>query len=357
MQRTSIVLVGLLVAVFVTLPKTAEPAALGERVLVENYHALKAKLEKNQFGAPIYLDSKEGQDSVEVDMFGVFNHPFEAVGDALRSPAHWCDITPLHINIKACTSKNVAGQWFVTMYTGRKYYQPPADAKPLQYRFNVVTQSPRYLQLSLVADQGPLYTKDHRMMLEVAQLDADRTFVHLSYTYKYGSMARMAIKTYFATIARDKVGFSLVSDGAGKYHYIAGVRGSIERNTVRYYLAVETYIDTLNTPQARRFEQRLSRWYDLTSKYPRQLKELEKPEYLAEKRREHDNQLLLQKAAGGLATNAEEGNVSGNFPAAGDRLGTAWCRLATSSAVFSQYAAVRRTAEVQPAQTTVCSLR
>jgi hypothetical protein len=43
---------------------------------------------------------------------------------------------------------------------------------------------------------------------------------------------------------------------------------------------------------------RINEWYDLTSRYPRQLFELEKEEYLAVKTTEHKNQLLLQRRLG-----------------------------------------------------------
>jgi len=275
----------------------AGPAASGSQPLLARYASIKPKLEKNQFGAPIHLESAESQGAVRVDMYGVVNYPFDQVKEALQSPDAWCDIAPLHINIKACTYRKGA-QSQLTLYSGRKNYQPPADAYPLTLRFRVVSEQPEYLELALTADEGPFRTRDHRIGLEAAPLDSRRTFLHFSYAYTHGPMARMAIKTYFATIGRDKVGFSVVGGKDGKLYYIEGVRGAIERNTVRYYLALQTYLDALKSPEDRRFEQRLSRWYDLTAKYPRQLKELDKPDYLANKRREHANQITWQKGEG-----------------------------------------------------------
>lgn len=278
--------------------QAAEPEGGGERVLVARYGALKARLEKNQFGAPIYLESVEVDDSLRVDVYGVFDHPFERVRDALQSPGSWCDITPLHINVKACTWSKGTGQSLLTLYSGRKQYQPPADAYQLKFAFRVLSQRPAYLDLALDADQGPLYTRDHRIRVEAASLDGGRTMLHLSYAYSHGKLARMAIDTYFATLARDKVGFSLVAGEGGRPAYITGVRGALERNAMRYYLALETYMDTLRYPEEQRFEQRINLWYDLTARYARQLKEDEKAEYLAGKRREHGNQIRQQKKDG-----------------------------------------------------------
>ena len=284
------------VAVFLFGFATADDTlSRGGKALLSKYPAMSAKLQKNQFAAPIYLESFESRGTQQVDMYGIFNYPFDTVRGALQSPANWCDITSLHINIKACTVKRSADHWLLTIYSGRKYYQPPSDAYPLKLIYRVAAQQPDYLDITLAAGEGPLGTKDHRIRLEAVPLDRERTFVHFSYAYTHGALANLAIKTYFATLARDKLGFSTIAGQSGApVAFIGGVRGAVERNTVRYYLALETYMDTLKFPEGQRFEQRLIRWYDLTARYPRQLKEVEKSEYLANKRREHLNQIALQ---------------------------------------------------------------
>jgi len=171
----------------------AEQPEPGVVALLAKYPSIRSKLEKNQFNAPIYLESREGEGSERVDMYGIFNYPFDAVRDALQYPANWCDITSLHINIKACTSQKVADHSLLTLYSGRKNYQPPAEAYPLKLQFRVLAQQPEYLSVALMADDGPFRTKDHRIRLEAAPLDHGRTFIHFSYTYQHGSVARMAI--------------------------------------------------------------------------------------------------------------------------------------------------------------------
>jgi hypothetical protein len=267
----------------------------GQQALLAKYPQIKAKLEKNQFGAPIFLESTESGHSVRVDMYGVLEHPFTVVKEALQSPPNWCDITSLHLNTKACTWQKTGNQYTITIYSGRKYYQPPSDAYPLKLKFRLLAQQPDFLSVALSADEGPFRTKDHRMNLEAVPLEKGKTFVHFSYSYTLSRMAQMAVKTYLSTIGRDKLGFTTLPGKGGKGGYVSGERGAIERNTVRYYLAVEAYLDTLKYPEEQRFEQRINRWYDLTAKYPRQLKEMEKGEYLSMQKREHQNQVLLQK--------------------------------------------------------------
>lgn len=276
----------------------AEAQADSQQALLAKYPAIAEKLQKSPFGAPIYLQSAESDSSSRVDMYGILNRPFNAVKAALQTPPNWCDITSLHINIKACTFRKNGELWQLTLYSGRKFYQPPSDGYPLKLRFRTVSQQPQFLDVALSADDGPLHTHDHRMRLQAAPLDAGRSFIHFSYSYRYGAMARMAMRSYLNTLGRDKVGFSTVAGKDGKRYYITGERGAIERNAVRYYLAVESYLDSLSYPESGRFERRLSEWYDLTAKYPRQLKEDEKGEYLSMKKREHMNQVNLQNKEG-----------------------------------------------------------
>ena len=68
--------------------------------------------------------------------------------------------------------------------------------------------------------------------------------------------------------------------------YVGGQRGVVERNTMRYYLAIDAYLRSLAAPPAERLEQRLRTWFDTTEKYPRQLHEVERADYLQMKRDE-----------------------------------------------------------------------
>ncbi len=52
---------------------------------------------------------------------------------------------------------------------------------------------------------------------------------------------------------------------------VGGLRGAVESNVLRYYLAILAYMDTLKIPVEQRFEKRISQWYDLTARYKRQL--------------------------------------------------------------------------------------
>jgi hypothetical protein len=119
-------------------------------------------------------------------------------------------------------------------------------------------------------------------------LDNGGTFIHLTYSYRYGLAGQLAMQTYLATIGLGKVGFTVVgTQSSGSPRYIGGMRGVAERNTMRYYLAIEAFLGNLSAPPQTRLEQSLRDWFAAIERYPRQLHELEQNEYLDMKRREH----------------------------------------------------------------------
>jgi hypothetical protein len=268
-------------------------------ILLDTYHRIEAKIKASNFGFPLLLESFERDDMVHVDVYGIFHYPFSSVVNVLRVPSNWCDIVSLHPNVKACTYRELTGAWLLTFYLGRKFYQPPEDTRQVIYRYRNVVPQQGYLDIILSADEGPFGTKDHRMRFEAMPLDGGRTFVHVSYAYSDSVVFRLAAKGYFATLGWGKVGFTVTgTDKNGEPVYIGGPRGALERNAVRYYFAIQSFMNTLRYPEERRFSMRTSEWYDLTSRYRQQLFELDKKDYLTFKTKEHMNQVTLQRSIG-----------------------------------------------------------
>ncbi len=143
----------------------------------------------------------------------------------------------------------------------------------------------------MAAATGPMGTRDYRLALEAVPLDDKRSFIHMSYAYGYGTAARLAMSAYLATAGRDKIGFSITGKADdGKPVYIDGVRGVVERNTMRYYLAIEAYLGSLSAPPGEQQEKRLRDWFAATERHPAQLHEIDRDDYLAMKRHELQRQ-------------------------------------------------------------------
>jgi hypothetical protein len=241
------------------------------------FDALQEPLAHNAYGRPLVLQSAQSSDHLEGEVYARVDQPYPMVQKALRGTQNWCGILILHLNVKMCHA--LPGG--LDMALGRKYDQPVEDAYKLHFDYRSVADGADYLKAELTSGDGPLGTRDYRIAVEAAPLDASHTMLHMSYAYGFGFTARVAMNAYLATAGSDKVGFSVIGkDGDGKPTYVGGVRGLVERNTMRYYLAIDDYVAA---PAPAQLEQRLDTWFDATERYPRQLHELDKGDYVAMK--------------------------------------------------------------------------
>jgi hypothetical protein len=236
---------------------------------------LKPQLQGNSYGRQMFIDSAEGSNSLQGDVYAVLDHPFDKVKEALVDPRAWCDIMLLPFNTKACSAQGNR----LSVRIGRKYNQPVDQAYALDFGFSNLAASADYLETRLSAGQGPFGTRDYRIVVEAVPLDGGRTFMHMSYAYGFGGSGRFAMQAYLATAGASKVGFTT-----------NGVRGAVERNAMRYYLAIDAYLDTMDVPQAQRVDKRINQWFSATERYPQQLREMDRNTYVTMKRQEYGRQ-------------------------------------------------------------------
>jgi hypothetical protein len=254
---------------------------------------LHPQLANNLFRHPVYIESSEQAGQLQGDIYALINQPYALVSPALQGMQNWCDILILHLNVKRCLATTPPAGDTLSLNIGRKFDQPLADGYEFEFLHQSVVTRADYLQIEFKAATGPLGTSRYRIMLEVVKLNTEHSFLHLSYSYTSSRSARAAMRGYLATIGRDKVGFSVVGKLAnGQTLYINNLRGVIERNTMRYYLAIEAYLGALSVPADRQLEQRLNDWHTSVERYPVQLHELERSEYLAMKRNEIQRQTM-----------------------------------------------------------------
>jgi len=147
-----------------------------------------------------------------------------------------------------------------------------------------VASSPEFMRVELAAVEGPLGTGNYLIALELIALENQNSFMHIQYSYTQGYLARIATSVYFATRGRDKVGFTQIQDGDDPPHLVRGIRGALERNTMRYYLAFDAYLHALESPAPQRFEQSIERWFADTERFARQLREVKHDDYISMKR-------------------------------------------------------------------------
>ncbi len=255
---------------------------------------LRDQLRNNSFQRPMVIDSAQAGDNLKGDVYAVLDHPFGTVSGELKKPENWCDILILPFNTKYCHAINGGGGPNLMVRIGRKFDQPVQDAYKLQFAYRGVAATPDYFESRLAAKEGPLGTRDYHITVSAVPLDDKRTFIHLSYAYGYGLAGKVAMQAYMATAGADKVGFSITGkDANGQPIYMGGVRGAVERNAMRYYLAIDAYLDSLAVLPAQQVERRIQGWFNATERYPRQLREMDRPTYVAMKRNEVERQQAI----------------------------------------------------------------
>lgn len=268
------------------MPAQADPGKLRAR-----HVELRDALRDNPYRRAMFIDSAENGNALQGDVYAVLDHPFAKVRDALKEPGAWCDVMLLPFNTKYCHAVDQPGAERLSVRIGRKYNQPAEEAHRLDLQFRNRASSGQYFETLLNSPQGPFGTRDYVIRMSAVPLEGNRTFMHLSYSYGVGTAGRIAMQAYLATAGADKIGFSVTGrDGNGHPQYIDGVRGAIERNAMRYYLAVDAYLDSLDAPADQQVERRIQQWFSATERYPRQLREMDRATYVAMKRQEYERQ-------------------------------------------------------------------
>lgn len=284
-----LLMAALLLAPVAALAQQAAQATDGPAAALRaKLQAMAPQLQRNAFRRPLALESTEASDRLSGDVYALVDQSFPRVSSTLREPAAWCQVLMLHLNTKHCAVKGAGGAPMLAVAIGRKYDQPLSDAQSIDFSYSLAKADANYLNVRMSAESGPLSTHDYNIVLEATPADGGKTAIHLAYSYAYGTAARLAMKSYLATVGSDKVGFT----PDGKNGYIGGVRAVVERNTMRYYLAIVSYLDA---PAPTQLEQRLGTWFDATEQYAKQLHEVDRDDYIAMKR--HEFQRLPQAAS------------------------------------------------------------
>lgn len=269
------------------LAQAVSPAA---QTLRQKYGDLQTALAHNPFDRALTIESNEINHIARGDIYAVVDYSFASVTQGLNHPAHWCDVMLLHLNTKYCHAQIAPKAIQLRIYLGKKTPEPLNSATRLEFRYTVQSAQADYLAIDLNAARGPLGTSDYRITLEAVPLPGNKTFLHLSYAWASNLSARLAMQLYLNSVASDKVGFTQSANSRP----IGGIRGLVERNTMRYYLAIDSYLASANLPAAKQLDARLQSWFTATERYPLQLHEIERAEYISMKHDEYQRQQSLQ---------------------------------------------------------------
>ena len=79
--------------------------------------------------------------------------------------------------------------------------------------------------------------------------------------------------------------FDVNDPATGGMKPVGGVRGAVERNAMRYYLAIDAYLNNLDAA-----DKRINAWFSATERYAKQLHEMDRATYVNMKRTEVERQ-------------------------------------------------------------------
>lgn len=259
--------------------------------MLVRFAALDDRAGSSPLQGSLHLASSEGAAGVSGEVHAVVDHAFLTAGAELAGAAQWCDVLILHLNTKYCRAASDAAGTMLHVRIGKKHDQPLEEAYRVDFAYRVAARTGSYLKVTLSAGEGPLGTSDYRIVLEATPAGEGRTLIRLAYSYAYGLAGRLAMQAYLGTVGRDKVGFTLAGTrGDGQPRYIGGMRGVVERNAMRYFLAIEAFLGALSVAPPARVEKSLRDWFAASERYALQLHEMQRDDYLAMKRREYSRQ-------------------------------------------------------------------
>lgn len=303
-SRCRLVCLQVLLVIVVAMGHSLAARAAGDpsEALRSEYRAMAERLDRNPWSRPLLVQSDVQPNRLQGEIHAVVDHAVADVHRELGNPDNWCDVVSLHPNTKYCRLATGPTGTRLQVRIGMSGPQDIDDAVLVSLRHRTVASMPGYDWLELLSTDGPMGTSNYRISLEALALPNARTFLHLTYSYTFNGIARLAMQAYLGTLARDKVGFTIIGQADGKPVFIGGLRGHVERNTMRYFLAIESTLATMHLPASTRVEQRLQAWFDAAERYPRQLHEHERDAYLQMKRDEIGRQQRLAENAGAPET-------------------------------------------------------
>ena len=242
-----------------------------------------SQLRASPLGRPLVLASTQQADHLRSEIHVVLPYSLAQLRSGLERPENWCDMLLLNIKTIGCVWEARTTGTRLRLHIGRTGAEDLANSIPVDFAYQVHVAGDHYLDMGLEAKTGPSGTRDYQFRIEAIDLPDGRSFVHLTYAYAFNAMARLAMQAYLATLGQNKVGFTREADAlAGRDGFIGGLRGLVERNAMRYFLAIDAYLKAqgAGTPATQR-EQRLLHWFYGAESFARQLHEVDRATYLA----------------------------------------------------------------------------
>jgi hypothetical protein len=276
---------------------TAAPTP-AEPTLAQRYVALTAGPTR-ALAPGVYLESSEASHQARGEVLARLDLPYATASVVLADTQAWCRLLMLHPNVKHCLpGTGGRGGVLLDLTMAAQRDGLFGQEHPLQLSWTVLARDASHLAVELLAERGPMGTRDYRIGFELAPLEAGTSVMRLVYSSAFTATGLWMAQAYVATVARHRVGFTVVdTDAQGRPVHLRGVRAAIERNTMRFHLAVQSWLAVQPLPQERRVARAIEAWFDASERHATQLHEVEREEYVARKTAEFARVAGLEAAS------------------------------------------------------------
>jgi hypothetical protein len=230
----------------------------------------------------LYLQSTVADLRAQGQVLARLPLPLAEVRAALRSPRSWCLLLMLHPNVGECEVRAVGqGPPTLQMLMGQQRVAVIGSTHRLSLAWSLQRDDDSGLSLDLTAEQGPMGTRDYRIGARIEALDATHSALELQYSSAFSRAGLWLAELYVSTAGRQRIGFTVEGqDANGQPVHVRGLRGSVERNTMRFHLAVQSWLGVQSLPAAQRIPRAIDAWWQSSEPHAAQLHEVEREEYV-----------------------------------------------------------------------------
>ena len=257
---------------------------------MERYYDIEETLLRSPMLRPLEISSQETAEHLSGEIFATVKFDMNTINSATNGSERWCEVMLLLSNCQSCIAStgNENDTLHIVINSSKTIESSRATATEFKLRVQSATNN--YLDIALIGSAGPAGTRNINLRIQAIPLSDTNSFVHLQYSYDTQWLGRLAMQTYLQTSGRGKLGFTSENNENFRATYIGGARGVIERNTMRYFLGFECALLSNTQQVPERFSSMAKCWYEQVEKYPTQLHEIQRTEYLDMKAEEYRRQ-------------------------------------------------------------------
>ncbi len=250
------------------------------------------RVSTTEFQREYLLDYKADGAQLSGRIASSINRPFSHIKSLFHDIRNLCLILPLNINVRSCIYRKVDDKWLFEIVAGPRQYESDSAVYSFSYLLTRAQFSDDLIYLHLQANKGPISTANYHIELTFKPM-AEKTLVGLGFSHEKSSLSRVVTGLYLAFSGAGKVGFSTVNQSDGQFSPVRGEQGIVERNLMRYLLAIRAFIEEGGARED--LKATFRRWFFLSTLYREQLYEIPEQDYMRYKLNRYDQQRLLQQ--------------------------------------------------------------